>query len=236
MDYFYALPEDIQGDSIVLTGDESKHLARVLRTKVGEHVFVTDGLDMMYEAEVMGLGKVSTACRIVRRLERFNEPSVEVTLAVSLLRNPARFDFLVEKVTEIGVRRIVPLLCERTIPKRDKHDRLQKLALAAMKQCGRSFLPPVDPAIPFDRFVHDADAAALRFLPHEQTASSETITEAMRRHPALKKIVFAIGPEGGFTDEETALALQAGFVTVSLGERRLRTETAAIAAAARMLS
>ena len=234
MDYFYAAPDQVQGSSILLTGEESKHLARVLRKAVGETVFITDGRDRMFEAVIEAVGKESTRCRVVREEERLHEAGVDVTLAVSLLRNPARFDVLVEKATELGVRRIAPLLCERTVPKKGRSDRLRHIALSAMKQSGRSWLPPVEDAAPFSAFIREA-GEALRLLPHEGTAATETLEAAAAQRGAGQTVVIVVGPEGGFTEGELRRAEEAGYRAVSLGERRLRSETAAIAAVARVL-
>ena len=111
MDYFYVKPEDVTSHGLTLRGDESKHLIRVLRKNIGDRIFVTDGNELMYEAIIAGIGKADTRCTIAAMHHKYNEPTNEVTLAVSLLKNPARFDYLVEKTTELGVRTILPLTC-----------------------------------------------------------------------------------------------------------------------------
>ena len=115
MDYFYVKIEDVTSHGLTLRGDESKHLIRVLRKNIGDRIFVTDGNEMMYEAVIAEIGKTDTHCTIAAIHHKYNEPSIDVTLAVSLLKNPARFDYLVEKTTELGVRTILPVSCERTI-------------------------------------------------------------------------------------------------------------------------
>jgi 16S rRNA (uracil1498-N3)-methyltransferase len=157
---------------------------------------------------------------------------VDVTIAVSLLKNPGRVDFLVEKVTEFGARGIVPLLCERTIPKHEKHERLEKIALAAMKQCGRSYLPRISLLMSFDMLVQQSSGYDLRLIPHEQTEQSQFIGAVLQHHPRAKTLLIVVGPEGGFTEREVALASAHGFVPISLGARRLRSESAAISAVA----
>ncbi|MEK6755752.1 MAG: RsmE family RNA methyltransferase [Bacteroidota bacterium] len=143
MDYFYVDPKDVHAQTLLIRGDEYKHLVRVLRKKVGDHIVVTDGCDNSFEVVIQSVDRTHAECEILEAKHRVNEPKVDVTLAASILRNPARFDFLVEKATELGVRSIIPMTCERTVPKHEKHTRLEKIALAAMKQCGRSHLPRI---------------------------------------------------------------------------------------------
>jgi 16S rRNA (uracil1498-N3)-methyltransferase len=148
-----------------------------------------------------------------------------------MLKNPSRFDYLVEKATEIGVVRIVPLVTERTIPRHAKTERWQKLCVAAMKQSGRSVLPEVRQPQPLREFISSCGGDALKLIPHEQAE----ISLSHSRIPGDGPAVVCIGPEGGFSDEEIAIAQEAGFQPVSLGTRRLRTETAAIVACAIVL-
>jgi 16S rRNA (uracil1498-N3)-methyltransferase len=234
MELYYVRPENVSAETVLLTGEESRHLVRVMRARVGDCVFASDGLDRQFEVQLAVIGKESAECRIINRLIRQNEPEREVTLAVSWLRNPARFEFLIEKAVELGVRRIIPLVCERTVAKREKRDRLQKIALAAMKQSVRSWLPPVEEVTAFAKFVAEADRSALRLLPHEKASTELTIPRLLSDTLKGKGIVIAIGPEGGFSDAEVEQATAAEFALVSLGCRRLRTETAAVTALAQL--
>jgi 16S rRNA (uracil1498-N3)-methyltransferase len=230
MDYFYVDPKDVHDRVALIRGEEFRHLSRVVRKKAGEHVMLVDGADTSYEAVIRLIDRIHAECEILSTHHRANEPRIDITLAVSLLRNPARFDVLVEKATELGVRSIVPLLCERTVPKSDKHGRLEKIALSALKQCGRSFLPRIRPLTSFDSLLEEALEYSLRLIPHEKTEQSQFIGSVLQHHPDLKSVLIVIGPEGGFTDEEVALSGVKGFIPISLGPRRLRAETAAISA------
>lgn len=232
MDYFYAHPNDVRGNRLVLREDECKHLARVLRKKAGDHISVTDGQDHLYEVVIRSIDRSVAECDIMEIKTRANEPKIDVTLAVSLLKNPGRMDFLVEKVTEFGVRTIIPVLCERTIPKHEKHSRLEKIALAAMKQCGRSYLPRVLMLTRFESLVRHSDEYDVKLIPHEKTEQSQFIGAVLRHHPKAKSILIAIGPEGGFSERELELASANSFVPISLGARRLRSESAALSAVA----
>jgi 16S rRNA (uracil1498-N3)-methyltransferase len=155
---------------------------------------------------------------------------IAVSLAVPPLKNPGRIDFLIEKATELGVCRIIPLLSERTISRRDKQERMNKIALAAMKQCGRSRLPEITPVVKFDELLKTKNNYELACIPHEQTDAAKTLHSILKNYTSLKTILITIGPEGGFSETEIYKAESAGFIPVSLGTRRLRTETAAIAA------
>jgi 16S rRNA (uracil1498-N3)-methyltransferase len=235
MEYFYVKPEDVTSHELTLRGDESKHLIRVLRKNLGDRIFVTDGNEMMYEAVVAGIGKTDTHCTIAAIHRKYNEPSIDVTIAVSLLKNPARFDYLVEKTTELGVRTIIPIACERTISHNEKHERSEKISLAAMKQCGRSWLPRIQRLQSVKTLIDNSSHYQLKFILHEKTDYSHTITYELKLHEDLHSLLIVVGPEGGFTEEETVEAEHAGFKSISLGTRRLRTETAAIIAVSQAL-
>lgn len=191
---------------------------------------LVDGEDHTYAAIIQTLDATHAECEILDVNHRVNEPKIDVTLAVSLLRNPSRFDFLVEKVTELGVRTIVPLLCERTIPRGEKHARIEKIALSAMKQCGRSYLPKTQPLMSLASLLDTADEYELRLIPHEKTEQSHFIGSVLQHHTQVRSALIVIGPEGGFSEQEMTLADGKGLVPISLGPRRLRAETAAISA------
>ena len=233
MEFFYAPSGDVHGDVVVLRGEEFTHLTHVMRRKAGDRIVITDGAGRTYTAEIADTSRREAVCRIIARQEFLHEPRVHITLAVALLKNPAKFDFLVEKATELGVSVIVPLRTERTIPAQGRTDRWQKLALAAMKQSMRCVLPEVRPVVAFEDVVRNTGAAA-RIIPHEQ-GTAPRIPELQLVRSA-DSIAICIGPEGGFTDSEVRRAVDAGFVPVSLGKTRLRTETAAIAAVATVIA
>src|SRR5258707_81233 len=143
MDYFYCPPQNIRNDTFLIDDEEFSHLVHVMRKKEGDEIMIVDGGGHAFEARIEEVRQKTARGTITRGYTNLHEPRIDVTVAVGILKNPSKFDFLVEKVTELGVRQIVPLLTERTIPAHAKIDRWQKLALAAMKQSGRSFLPRV---------------------------------------------------------------------------------------------
>ncbi len=232
MDCFYVSPHNVRGRSLTLDGDEHKHLIKVLRRKVGEHVIAVDGVGNTYEVEITALTPNATHCQILSSSCRNNEPDVRVTLAQSILKQPAKFDFLVEKTTELGVSQIIPMVTERVISRSAKVERWQHVALAAMKQSYRSVLPLISPLSRFDDVLSRSKEFELKLLPHEQAESSQFIGSVIERDEKAKSTLLLIGPEGGFADDEVKKAMLHGFIPVSLGKRRLRAETAGIVAIA----
>jgi 16S rRNA (uracil1498-N3)-methyltransferase len=231
MEYFYVPPGSVTPPTLRITGSEYTHMTRVMRMGEGDAIRVVDGNGNSYEALITSITPQGAACRITAHSKDLHEPARAVTLGAGMLKNPSRFDYLVEKASEIGVVRIVPLLTERTIPRHAKTDRWQKLCIAAMKQSGRCVLPEVLEPVTFREFISSCEPRALKYIPHEQAESPLTRSRIPGEGPA----VVCIGPEGGFSDEEVARAQEAGFQPVSLGTRRLRTETAALVACAIVL-
>lgn len=234
MDYFYCTPEKISHNTVTIDGDEFNHLIHVMRKKEGDHIRVIDGIGTAYDVQLINISRRFAQGMCTAIFHNYNEPPVSITLAVGILKNPSRFDFLVEKVTELGVRTIVPLLTKRTIPSHAKIDRWQKLALAGMKQCGRSVLPTVKELLHLGDFLTQSQSNSIRLLAHE--AADEAITLGSQLHKKASDITILIGPEGGFDDDELDECKNAGFTLFSLGKRRLRTETAAIAASSLIVS
>jgi 16S rRNA (uracil1498-N3)-methyltransferase len=235
-DFFYCHTSTIVGESIRLENEEAKHLVRVLRKQVGDHVWITDGVGTAYEAIVKDIGKKSVLCVVIAVHEHFNESTIQVTLAISLLKNPSRMDWIFEKGTELGVRRFIPLTTTRTIAHAEKAERWKHIALSATKQSCRSVIPDINPVMSFETLIHQNVPYDLRLIPHEQADDARFISDALHSRPRPTSALIVIGPEGGFTVEEMNMAEEHGFVPVSLGPRRLRSETAAIVAISHIIS
>jgi 16S rRNA (uracil1498-N3)-methyltransferase len=199
-----------------------------MRAAPGLVIGIVDGIGTLFNAVVESIGSNTVRCSITGSSKGTGESPFRTIIAVGLLKNPSKLDFIVEKAVELGVSEIVPLITERTIPTGVRRDRLQQLALAAMKQSGRCVLPTVSEAVRLREFLA-LNTEALRLIPHEET-ETPMISDALRNH-GRSDIVLCIGPEGGFTREELAMAAASGFIPVSLGPRRLRSETAAILSA-----
>ncbi len=231
MEYFFVPPVSITPPTLTVTGEEFSHMTHVMRMREGDRVRVVDGKGNAYDAVIRTITRHEATCTITARSERMHEPSRRLTLGAGILKNPSRFDYLVEKATEIGAAVIVPLLTERTIPHHAKTERWRKLCVAAMKQSGRCVLPEVREPVQLGEFLSSAGTGDLKLIPHEKAEMPLSSADTDGDAPA----VVCIGPEGGFSDEEIARAGEAGFQPVSLGTRRLRTETAALVACAMLL-
>lgn len=211
--------------TLTLPADESAHCVRVLRKKEGDIITVTDGKGYRYECEITAASHKGVSLAIVSR--QLIEPhwGVSITLAVAPTKNMDRMEWLVEKSVEIGIDRIVLLLCEHSERKVVKTERLVKIAVSAMKQSLKTRLPEVTELIRFDDFVASKPVGICmmgycdRSLPRCEMVSVYT---------AGNDAVIMVGPEGDFSPSEVTHAMEAGFVPVTMGESRLRTETAAL--------
>jgi 16S rRNA (uracil1498-N3)-methyltransferase len=211
----------------VLTGDEAKHLARVLRAKPGDMVTLFDGHGMAWPARV---GKIGRSDIELETGEPLVEPAARgprLTLAVALPKGE-RQKWLVEKLTELGVDRLVPLVTERGVAEATPSaiERLERGVIEACKQCGRNRLMEIGQPVSLAAVVADKPAAAMGMLA-DPTGVPLSLTDWQN----TSEVIALVGPEGGFTDGERAAAMAGGFHTVSLGAWVLRVETAAIAMA-----
>jgi 16S rRNA (uracil1498-N3)-methyltransferase len=234
MDTFYCPPSGFSGDRVEITGEELDHLVHVMRKKPGDVIRVVDGAGVAVEIVLETAERRSASGLIRKRGLPACEAEISLILGVGVLKNPARLDFCVEKATELGVKEIVPLKTARTIPGHAKHDRWQKLALAAMKQSGRSVLPRVHELTPLPAFLEYCRECSPRLVAHEGLLPGSVLCGAVRA--AQGPMACAVGPEGGFSEEELEGFTKAGWNLLYLGERRLRTETAAIVTVAALLS
>jgi 16S rRNA (uracil1498-N3)-methyltransferase len=226
-DRFFVSPP-IDGSRAVLTGDEARHLTAVMRAGVGDEIVLFDGSGSEFVCRIESVGKRSVELTVVERREISRELPFSLTLAVALPKGE-RQKWLVEKATELGVTRIVPLVTQRGVaqPVEAALERLRRAVVEASKQCGRNrLLEMAEPAAAGDYF-RSAPPTAMWLIAEPGGTSLSSI----RFQPA-GRIIAAIGPEGGFAPDELAAATAAGWQLVSLGGRILRVETAAIAIAA----
>jgi len=229
-DYFYTPPSHVGPHSLELDGEELQHVVHVMRKNIGDTIVVVDGKGNIYETIIRRVTRTSAECEIKAHRNGENENRTNIILGVGILKNHARFDFIVEKATELGVGKIVPLRSSRTIPQHGKEERLRKLALAAMKQSGRCMLPAVSPLTRLEDYVRSIGPEALSLIPYER--EGVPMIHKLLGATARLTIALCIGPEGGWTSEEIQIGASSGFLPVSLGPRILRTETAAIVATA----
>lgn len=215
--------------TLALPESDSKHCVRVLRMKEGDMVEVTDGKGHRYTCRLMDANPKGAAVEIVD-VENIALPwSQRITVAVAPTKHLDRMEWLVEKLTEIGINRFVPLLCRHSERRELKTERLEKIAVSAMKQSLKAVLPQIDGMTPFESFVA-ACTSEQRFICY-CSDDVERRSLACEYRPG-KDVTIIIGPEGDFSPSEVKSAMDNGFMPVTLGDTRLRTETAALVACA----
>jgi 16S rRNA (uracil1498-N3)-methyltransferase len=236
--YFYhssGLVAGSVGDEIVLDEDNSRHIVQVLRMKPGEELLITDGTGTLLTATITDDHKKK--CRVrIGKLTRQDQPEREIGIAISPLKNASRFEWFLEKATEIGVRAIVPLLSERTERQHHRPDRWNSILVSALLQSQQTWLPKLAPPLPFDQLItgiQNKEARVdRRLIAHclEAPGPTGSLADLASVKP-FESTLILIGPEGDFSVKEVESALAVGFVPVSLGKNRLRTETAGVVAA-----
>ncbi len=271
MELFYS--KEISGKRIVLRGDECSHCIRVLRKKAGDEIFVIDGIGGFYRCEILpsscssnagsGKGKslkhkgqqLVVEAIIKEHLVGEGEPDYDLTMAVCPTKNMERFEWFVEKATELGVKQIVPIISDHSVRKTIKRERLESVALAATKQSLKAYLPVIETPVSVKEYLSnlylnnsengafssETELYDLTLIAHCEEGEKITIRQALiqmkddlkkshRDKNHKPKILIMIGPEGDFTKEEIELSHSAGFKAITLGKSRLRVETAAFAA------
>ncbi len=217
----------IAGTRVQLGGDEARHIARVMRLQPGDGVVLFDDSGAEYAAHIEAVDKRLVTLAIVERREVDRELPFELSIACALPKGD-RQKWLVEKLVELGVTRLIPLKTERGVaqPVDKALERLARGVIEASKQCRRNRLMRIEPACSWDELVGQGDPS-VRLIADPGGAP---LTALIDRVPS--SVLVAIGPEGGFTDDELRVALQAGWQAVGLGPRILRVETAALALSA----
>jgi 16S rRNA (uracil1498-N3)-methyltransferase len=210
----------------LLDEEESRHLLTVLRRKPGDRLRLTDGTGFFYEAVLTEAGKKQAVARILEKIPVPRDYAARLHVGLAPPKNIDRFEWFLEKAVEIGVDEITPLLCARSEREHIRLDRLEKIAVSAMKQSMRGHLPKVNPLTPLSKWMVGL-AAPARFMPWIAEPPEPHLKTALK--PGLDTVI-AIGPEGDFSPEEVALAKARGFAGAGLGSARLRTETAGILA------
>lgn len=219
--FFYS--SCIRENHIIIETNEHQHLARVMRKKPNDIIWVSDGKGSSYEAKIITIDKDATQAKIIQKHPGFGEPNNRVSLAVGLIKT-SHWEIMLEKAVELGVYEIYPLLTQNTVAKSLKRERGERIILSALKQCGRSHLPILHDPLPFDKFIR------------KTTKSISYICDNQDNYPQLaapadlSDYLVLVGPEGGFHPDEVALAIQQSAHPVLLTNRRLRTETACLAA------
>lgn len=209
-----------------LSEQESQHCVKVLRMKEGDKLTVTDGLGYFYQCSILQAHPKHCILNIETETCMPRSWKEEIQLAFAPTKNMDRNEWFVEKATEIGINRFSPLLTSFSERKEIKNERLQKVAVSAMKQSQQAFLPKIDEIEKFNQFIRQPFQGQ-KFIAHCYNSEKRALSESYKKG---ENALILIGPEGDFSPEEVEGALKNGFIPISLGENRLRTETACLVA------
>ena len=205
--------------------EESKHIIKVLRKKDKDILFVTNGLGFLFTTEITLASDTKCTVKIIS-FEKAAASKFRLHLAVAPTKMNDRYEWFLEKATEIGIQEITPIICDHSERKVINNERFDKILLAAMKQANELYLPKLNPAITFKEFI-SLQNDDLKMIAHCEETDKKTLKSVLQSN---QNITMLIGPEGDFSQKEIALALSNNYTAVSLGNTRLRTETAAIVA------
>ena len=225
MQLFYNADINSKTDIFFFDREESKHIVKVMRKKAGDKLFVTNGLGQLFETEIV-LGS-DTKCSVkITDITTSEKAKYHLHLVVAPTKLNDRFEWFLEKSTEIGVHEITPIICERSERKFVKNYRFDKIILSAMKQSAQTFLPKLNEPIALKDFLKK-EISGQKFIAHCDDEQNVLLKNCAVPE---KETTILIGPEGDFTTNEIQLASSQNYRSISLGKNRLRTETAAIVA------
>jgi 16S rRNA (uracil1498-N3)-methyltransferase len=224
MHVFYT--PDLSSQLYTLNEEESKHCSKVLRLNIGDVVHLINGRGGLFEAEIVGMNKKHVELKVISEQSEFGKRNHHLHIAIAPTKNIDRLEWFLEKATEIGIDEITPIICDRSERKVVKDERLEKVVTSAVKQSLTAYHPKVNSALTFSAFIKNTEAAH-KFIAHCLPGEKPYISAAAKAHDSY---LILIGPEGDFSPSEVDIALQNGYKAVTLGNTRLRTETAALAA------
>jgi 16S rRNA (uracil1498-N3)-methyltransferase len=232
MPRFFIESDKIKNNIAVIDGEDVKHIRRVLRLGVGDHLILFDNTGLEYHAVIIDVSPKELKVNILKTFLPKREPTIEVVLGQGLPRLP-KMDIIVQKGTELGVSRILPFNSQRSIPRLTKEKtfkkvkRWQKIALEAAKQCGRNSTPYIALPVNFSEILTENFEDGLKLILWEEEKTLG-LRHVLNNNSNLKRFIVLVGPEGGFVETEIEDAQKKGFHVVSMGARILRTETASI--------
>lgn len=224
MHLFYS--REITSDTFTLSQEESKHCIKVLRLNSGDTVHLTDGKGNLYQTRIIDADVKKCTLEIQEVTKEYSKKDFKIHLAVAPTKNINRFEWFLEKATEIGINEITPIICEHSERRVIKPERLNKVIIAAMKQSLKAYLPVLNPAMSFKDFVSKKFDTE-RYIAYCSDRYRDNLKDLYKKQ---KDSVIMIGPEGDYSEQEINMATKSGFKPVSLGSERLRTETAALVA------
>ena len=216
--------DNLNANAIFLNEDESKHAVQVLRLTVGSSVDVIDGKGVFCSAVIKAAYPKKCELEITKRFNDFHKRNYHLHIAIAPTKQMERFEWFLEKAAELGVDEITPLVCKNSVRSNMRQDRLEKIILAAVKQSKQAYLPILHQLISIEQFLKTTFGAN-KVIAYCETGTETTLQSSVSKN---QPVLVLIGPEGDFTPDEIKLALEQKFVPVSLGETRLRTETAGV--------
>jgi 16S rRNA (uracil1498-N3)-methyltransferase len=224
MHLFYT--PDLHDETHRLSEEESKHCIRVLRLNEGDTLYLVDGKGLFCEATIITAHPKACLLKITDKKYNYGKRNYHLEIAVSPTKNIDRYEWFLEKATEIGIDGIIPLISRHSERKEIKPERLEKVMVSAVKQSIKAFLPQLRPVQTFKETIKSS-FDGLKFIAHCNVGDKVLLRDAVVKGAA---VLILIGPEGDFSAEEVEMAINEGFIPVSLGDSRLRTETAALVA------
>ncbi len=232
MHRFFADASCIDDNVITVTGDDVQHISRVLRLKCGDCIEICDMCGTDYLCTVSSVSKTAVTANIIKKMPNSSESNLNITLYQGIPKGD-KLDFIIQKSVELGAKRIVPVVMQRTVVKFKnaalKTERQRKIAAEAAKQSKRGIIPKVSSPISFDEMIDEIkNSAALSILAYENEEQTD-IKSVLKNNGDMTDINIIIGPEGGFEDDEIKSAKEANINIVTLGPRILRCETAPVA-------
>ncbi len=225
MQLFYNININETTENFSFDKEESKHIIKVLRKKDTDILYVTNGLGLLFKTEITLASDSKCTVKIIS-FEKSAPSKYHLHLAVAPTKMNDRFEWFLEKATEIGIHEITPIICDRSERKIINTERFDKIILTAMKQCNQLYLPKLNSAMTFKEFVKLKNEG-LQLVAHCEETDKKTLKSVLVPN---ENITILIGPEGDFSEKEIEAAIENNYIPVSLGNSRLRTETAAIVA------
>lgn len=226
--FFYKEDIEVSSPDLLLDEDSSKHIVQVLRMQHGEQLQLTNGKGDLFTCEIADNNRKRCVVRIIQTTN-FKPQTSNISIAISLIKNTSRFEWFLEKATEIGVTEIIPLICGRTEKAAFKFERMKSILVSAMLQSQQTWLPKLHEPVKFRKLVTTATHQQ-KFIAHCIDTEKRSLSEMINQ--SLSSKIILIGPEGDFTAAEIEEAIKNHFIAVTLGETRLRAETAGIVASA----
>jgi 16S rRNA (uracil1498-N3)-methyltransferase len=225
MQLFYT--PDITTDNYTLDEQESKHCIRVLRMRIGDKMHLTNGKGSMFQAAITDANPKACQLKIVETIHDFEKRNYWLHIAIAPTKNIERIEWFLEKATEIGVDEITPIITEHSERQQIKPERLERIVIAAMKQSVKAYKPTINQAVSFNNFIKANRINTSAYIAHCIDTQKKHLKDV---YVPNTNAVICIGPEGDFSKEEVNTALSNGCIPISLGNSRLRTETAGVVA------